>query len=95
MNACNPPLPRSPAPHLHRHPHPHPQAATLSPLLWSDAELKEELTGSVVLEEARQRREALKQQWQQLAAKMEEQGGRSKYDPGEDGPSCVERGKRG
>ncbi|GFR43931.1 hypothetical protein Agub_g5069, partial [Astrephomene gubernaculifera] len=48
-------------------------SATLSPLLWSEAELSALLAGSPVLAEARTRREALRQQWGELAALMREQ----------------------
>lgn len=42
------------------------QAATLTPLLWDDAELADLLAGSPVLEEVSSRKAALKQQWQDL-----------------------------
>lgn len=42
------------------------QASTLSPILWDDAERKELLAGSPVLEESRTRAAQLKAQWQAL-----------------------------
>lgn len=46
-------------------------AQTLSPLLWSDAELAELLGGSPVLAEARARQAALRQEWAEIQTVME------------------------
>lgn len=47
-----------------------PQDSTLTPLLWPDADLEALLVGSPVLPEARARRDALRQQWADLAPKL-------------------------
>ncbi|PRW58899.1 rubisco small subunit N-methyltransferase [Chlorella sorokiniana] len=53
--------------------------ATLSPILWPDEERQQLLRGSPVLQEARTREQALRQEWQQIAEAMAAAGSSAAY----------------